>query len=96
MLALTRPGAKAAVLMHAVLPLHFFGAQQWPEAVPAQIHFSEDDPWVDSAVADKVGGGVAQLFRYSGGAHLFADQASEDFDADHAQQMLVRVRAFVK
>ncbi len=98
MLAMTRPGARACVMMHALLPTHFFGADHWPSAVPVQVHVAEHDPWVDAAVVDAVAGGSADavnVFRYRGGAHLFADDDSADFDADHAALMLQRVRAFV-
>ena len=42
-LALSRPGARALVLMHAVLPLAALGGAEWPR-VPVQIHASEADP----------------------------------------------------
>src|SRR5262245_61050136 len=41
-LAQTRPGAVGALLYHACVPPSEFGGP-WPEAVPAQIHFMEDD-----------------------------------------------------
>ena len=95
MLAMTRPGARGAVLMHAALPGHFFGQPSWPDAVPAQLHFAEDDPWVDAAVVDALASPALEVFRYAGNAHLFADDDSDDFVEPHAQAMLDRVLAFV-
>lgn len=96
-LALTRPGARKAVLMHAALPLAAFGAASWPGDVPLQIHTSERDPWVDQTVIDELEKSAhAVVFRYPGAGHLFADPSDADFDAASAALMLERVRAFVR
>jgi dienelactone hydrolase len=95
-LALSRPGARGAVLMHAVLPLAALGASHWPE-VPVQIHTSEEDPWVDAAVLDSfTHAAAAQVFRYPGRAHLFADESSTDYEPRHAELLIERVRSFVR
>jgi dienelactone hydrolase len=95
-LTLTRPGALGAVLMHAVLPLAAMGAVDWPEA-PVQVHVSEGDPWVDAAVlASFAQTAAAQVFRYAGRAHLFADESSADYQPQHAQVLIERVRSFVR
>ncbi len=94
-LALTRPGARALVLMHAVLPLAALGAAQWP-SVPVQLHASEADPWVDDAVvADFAGAASATVFRYPGKTHLFAEHGYADYDAGCASLLEQRVREFV-
>lgn len=94
-LALTRPGARGCVLMHAVLPLAAMGANEWP-TVPLQVHTSERDPWVDQAIAEAVVRGAGgELVRYPGAAHLFADERDPGFDAQHAARLLERVAAFV-
>jgi len=95
-LALSRPGARALVLMHAVLPLAALGAAQWPP-VPVQIHASEADPWVDDAVvAEFARAASATVFRYPGKGHLFADQDHADYDAASADLLERRVREFIR
>ena len=93
-LAVTRPGARGAVLMHAVLPLSAMGTDRWPD-VPVQVHASEEDPWVDPAVLEAFARTAsAQVFRYTGRAHLFADESSADYDPRHAEVLIERVRSF--
>jgi len=95
-LVLSRPGARALVLMHAVLPLAALGATQWP-LVPVQIHASEADPWVgDIVVADFARATAATVFRYPGKAHLFAEQDHADYDEGSAGLLERRVREFVR
>jgi dienelactone hydrolase len=95
-LAVTRPGARGAVLMHAVLPLTAMGTDRWPE-VPVQVHASEEDPWIDAAVLDAFAlTASAQVFRYPGRAHLFADESSPDYEPTHSALLLERVRSFVR
>lgn len=95
-LAVTRPGARGAVLMHAVLPLAAMGTDRWPD-VPVQVHASEQDPWVDGAVLDGFARtSSAQVFRYAGRAHLFADESSVDYEPEHAAMLIERVRAFAR
>jgi dienelactone hydrolase len=96
-LAQTRPGALGAILMHSAMPPSEFGA--WPQGVPVQIHFMEDDPWGDEdivaarAMAAEVP--AAELFLYAGSGHLFADSSSADFDPAPAALLTARVLAFL-
>jgi dienelactone hydrolase len=95
-LAATRPGARGAILMHAVLPLAAMGTSRWPD-IPVQIHTSREDPWVDAAVLAAFAEATsAQVFRYPGRAHLFADESSSDYTPEHAKTLTERVRAFVQ
>lgn len=95
-LAATRPGARGAVLMHAVLPFAAMGTSRWPD-VPVQIHASLEDPWVDAAVLAAFAEATsAQVFRYPGRAHLFVDESSSDYTREHAKMLTERVRAFVQ
>lgn len=95
-LALTRAGARGAVLMNAVLPLELFGAERWP-GVPVEVHVSERDPWVSpQAVREFAAVSGARVHTYPGEAHLFAEPASSDYDEDLAAQLRARVRAFVR
>jgi dienelactone hydrolase len=97
-LAQTRPGARGALLYHGALPPSEFGGP-WPEAVPVQIHFMEQDPWAeeDLAVAEAMAKEVegAELFIYPGSGHLFADPTSEDYDEQAAALLRERTLAFL-
>ena len=92
MLAMTRPGAVAAVLMHAAVPLDEFGGE-WPGGLPLQIHTMEDDEWGDGAVARELGDVVpdAEVFLYPGDRHLFTDRGTADHDESAAALVLARV-----
>jgi dienelactone hydrolase len=95
-LAATRSGARGALLMHAVLPLAAMGTDRWP-AVPVQVHTSEDDPWVDApTLTGFAQASSAEVFRYPGHAHLFADESSTDYEPKQASVLVERVRAFVR
>lgn len=98
MLALTRPNARGVLLMHGALPLQMLGMNRWPENLPAQIHFAEEDPWMDLSVPETLASGSSdvQLFRYAGRGHLFADEGSADYEAAHAELMLTRVLTFLR
>ena len=97
-LAQTRPGARGALLYHGALPPSEFGGP-WPEAVPLQIHFMDQDPWAEEdlaaaeALAKEVEG--AELFIYPGSGHLFADPTSEDYDEQAARLLKERTLAFL-
>jgi dienelactone hydrolase len=96
-LAQTRAGAAGALLFDACLPVAEFGS--WPDGLPAQIHGGADDEWFaeDLAaardLADSVSG--AELFLYSGTAHLFADSSLTAYDAEAAGLLLDRTLAFL-
>jgi dienelactone hydrolase len=96
MLALTRPGARGAILMHGALPLEMLGIDRWPSGLRAQIHFAESDPWMDVTVPEALACADVELVRYSGSGHLFADEGSTDYDAAHAERMLRRVLELLK
>jgi dienelactone hydrolase len=91
-LAMTRPGARAAVFMHAAVPLEYFGGF-WPESVPLQIHVMEHDELGDVDVARSFE--FAELFLYPGDGHLFTDSSLPAHDADATALVLERVRRFL-
>ena len=94
-LAATRPDARGAILMHAVLPLAAFGLESWPN-VPVQIHTSEADPWVEAPVLDAFAKAAsAEVFRYPGNRHLFAERGCAEYDVESAATLERRVRKFV-
>ncbi|MFP4511480.1 MAG: dienelactone hydrolase family protein [Acidimicrobiales bacterium] len=92
MLAQTRPGARAAVLMHAAVPLDEFGGS-WPDGVALQIHTMEDDDGGDVEVAQEIAQTVdgAEVFLYPGDRHLFTDRGSPDHDEEAASRVTERV-----
>ena len=97
-LAQTRPGARGALLYHGALPPSEFGGP-WPDAVPVQIHFMDQDPWAegDLAAAEALVKEVedAELFIYPGAGHLFADPSSTDYDEQAAALLKERTLAFL-
>jgi len=96
-LAQTRPGARGAVLLHACVPLDFFGDGTWPASVPAEIHVMEGDDLGDVDIARDVAleADPVELFLYPGDAHLFTDRSSPDHDEAAASLALRRVLAFL-
>ena len=98
LLAQTRAGAQGALLFHAAIPPSEFGGP-WPEGVPLQIHFMEDDPWGEEdlpaarEIVETVDG--AELFLYPGDRHLFADSSLPDYDEHCAMLLRERVLAFL-
>jgi dienelactone hydrolase len=93
MLAQTRPGARAAVLMHACVPPSEFGGP-WPPGVALQIHTMEGDEHGDADVARELV--EAELFLYPGDRHLFTDSSLPDYDEEAAALVLRRVLDFMR
>ncbi len=75
----TRRLCSGVLMLSGALPLSLLGAQTWPAAVPAQIHYSEHDPfrqqeWIDTVVSDaRAAGATIEVFDYPGSGHLFTD-----------------------
>lgn len=95
-LAMTRPGARGAVLLHSAIPLSEFGGV-WPAGVRAQVHVMEGDDWGDVPDAQEIAAEVdeVELFLYPGEAHLFTDRSLAEHDATAAALVLERVLAFL-
>lgn len=97
-LAMTRPGARGAVLLHSAVPLEYFGDGTWPDDVPVQLHLMEgDNAEGDVDVARELADAVptADLFLYPGDAHLFTDRYLPDYDPQAADAVLRRVLALL-
>jgi dienelactone hydrolase len=100
--ATARPGEVAGVVMlSGSLPLEMLGAQ-WPAGVPAQIHYTLDDPfrneeWVQSVAATvREAGGECEVFDYPGSGHVFTDASKADeFQPEEARLLWERVLAFL-
>ena len=92
-LAQTRPGARAAVLSYAALPLGRWGDDwpaTWPDGVRLQLHIlgGDEDFEIAQGLAADVPG--AELFVYDGSEHYFAEH-----DDDAARVLTQRVLAFL-
>jgi dienelactone hydrolase len=100
LLAQTRPGAKAAILMESCVPPSEFGTS-WPDAVPVQVHGKDADPSfagegdIDAARALVADAPDAELFIYPGEQHLFADNSLGSYDPEAAGLLTERVLAFL-
>ncbi|QMW66272.1 dienelactone hydrolase family protein [Mumia sp. ZJ1417] len=94
--AQTRPGARGALLLYAALPVEAFETP-WPDGLPVQVHGMADDPWMDwdAEVAPFAAASGAEVFRYPGSGHVFAEVGNVDHDADAAALLRERVLAFL-
>ncbi|MBS3941431.1 MAG: dienelactone hydrolase family protein [Actinobacteria bacterium] len=94
-LAQTRAGALGALLLHEGIASENFGVP-WPAGVGLQVHVSEQDAWCEldatRALVDEAGG---ELFLYPGGAHLFTDEGSGEYDAAGTDLVVERSLAFL-
>lgn len=100
LLAQTRPGARAAVLISAAVPLSEFGGA-WPQRVPLQLHMMDADPLVtdegDLDVARDMAATLehAQLHLYPGNRHLFVDDSLADYDQKATDLVTARILALL-
>jgi dienelactone hydrolase len=99
--AVTRPGARGALLMHGTAPPQSFGGAGWPASTHAQLHYATGDPYLDAeniaAFERSVGeaGAPLEVFTYPGIRHLFADPDGPDYDRASAELMLERELEFL-
>ena len=100
-LAQTRPGARAALLFEACIPIGDDGFGPWPDGVPAQIHGLDGDEFFigdgDVRAAEQIVATVpgSELYLYPGDGHLFADDTLPDYDPAATDLMVDRVVAFL-
>lgn len=100
--ATARPGDVVGVLMlSGALPLEMIGAQ-WPTGVPAQIHYTLDDPFrsqegIDAVAASvRQAGGECEVFDYPGGGHVFTDASKPDeYQPEEARLLWERALTFL-
>ncbi len=91
------------LMLSGALPLAMLGVEAWPEGVPAQIHYTLEDPlrnqeWID-AVAERVRAAPAavEVFDYEGRGHLFTDSSRPaEYDAAAAALLWERVLDFCR
>jgi dienelactone hydrolase len=99
----TQRAVSGVVMLSGTLPLAMLGAEEWPAGVPAQIHYSTDDPkrfpgWLEDVVASiRAAGAPLDLHDdYPNAGHLFTDASLPDeYDAESAELLWKRVLAFV-
>jgi dienelactone hydrolase len=96
MLALTRPGARGALLYHGALPTAAFNTT-WPTSLPLQVHTMEHDPWVDLDVARTLTAEASgELYTYPGAGHLFTDPDLPDYDPRATALLIERSLALLE
>lgn len=67
------------LMLSGALPVDMLGVEGWPAGVPAQIHYTEHDPfrrqdWIEAVVAQIRSAGVSvEVFDHPGSGHLFTD-----------------------
>jgi dienelactone hydrolase len=99
--AVTRPGARGALLMHGTAPPQSLGGAEWPSTAPAQLHYAEEDPYLDTDNIEafersvRTAGAPLEVFTYPGDRHLFADPDGPDYDEASAKLMLERELEFL-
>ncbi len=103
LLAATRPGAKAAILIHGVVPLTMLRTPGWPTGVSIQIHYAAGDPLVAPATVNGLkaavgtAAGLADAYCYEGGLpHLFDDPDLAGYSPSATALMKERILAFLE
>jgi dienelactone hydrolase len=100
--AATRKGSRGAVLISGVTPLAQLGVERWPEGVPAQVHFTAEDEWIDRGGVESFEHALdavrakLEIHVYPGSGHLFADPASPGYDPAAAELLLTHVLGFLE
>ncbi|MCI2240570.1 dienelactone hydrolase family protein [Kineococcus sp. TRM81007] len=99
----TQRPCRGVLMLSGALPVSMLGAQGWPAAVPAQIHYSEHDPfrsqeWIDAVVGDAHAAGASiEVFDYPGSGHLFTDPSlPQEYDEAATTLLWRRVLAFCR
>ncbi len=99
----TQRPCSGVLMLSGALPVPMLGAETWPAAVPAQIHYSEHDPfrsqeWIDAVVSDvRAAGASIEVFDYPGSGHLFTDPSLPDeYDEQAAALLWQRALAFCR
>lgn len=89
------------LMLSGALPLGMIGVEAWPAGVPAQIHYTREDPFrrqeaIDSVISQvESAGGRVDVFDYPGAGHLFTDASlPAEYDGDAAELLWSRVLPF--
>lgn len=99
----TQRPCSGVLMLSGALPVSMLGTETWPDAVPAQIHYSEHDPfrsqeWIDAVVRDgRAAGAPIEVFDYPGSGHLFTDPSlPSEYDEQAAALLWQRALAFCR
>jgi len=97
----TQRPCSGVLMLSGALPVSMLGAQTWPAGVPAQIHYSQHDPfrsqeWIEAVTADvRAAGASIEIFDYPGSGHLFTDPSlPQEYDEPATELLWQRVLAF--
>ncbi|MGX7679489.1 dienelactone hydrolase family protein [Jatrophihabitans sp. DSM 45814] len=99
-----RPSALGVLMLAGAAPPRLLGldATPWPWRVPAQIHYTYNDPFrSDSSIAEvrewlKASDAPLEQFDYVGRGHLFTDRSLPDeYEPVNADLMWARVLGFL-
>lgn len=97
----TQRQVRGVLMLAGALDLAVIGVDTWPAGVPAQIHYTIDDPYrkqaeIDAVVAHvQAAGASVESFNYPGAGHLFTDQSmTSEYDEAAAELLWSRVISF--
>ena len=89
------------LMLSGALPMSMLGLPGWPEGVPAQIHYTVDDPFRRQEGIDELAESIEaaratlERFDYPGAGHLFTDATlPQEYDAVSAALLWERVLGF--
>jgi len=98
--ATVRP-VRGVLMLSGALDLGVIGVEAWPAGVPAQIHYTTEDPFRNQAEIDAVAaqitaaGASVEIFDYAGTGHLFTDESlPAEYDQVAADLLWSRVLPF--
>lgn len=99
----TQRSCSGVLMLSGALPVQMLGADAWPAGVPAQVHYTEHDPfrrqeWIDTVVRDvRAAGASVEVFNYPGSGHLFTDPSLPDgYDEQAATLLWSRALAYCR
>ena len=90
----TQRPCRGVLMISGALPVRMLGADAWPRAVPAQIHYNRRDPhhqqdWLEALLTEiSTAGATAAIFEYPGEGHLFTDSSRSDEYDEQATTLL--------
>ena len=97
----TKQPVRGVLMLSGALNLTVIGADAWPAGVPAQIHYTTQDPFrnqagIDAAAAQVHAAGASiEIFDYPGAGHLFTDPSlPTEYDPAAADLLWSRVLPF--
>ena len=97
----TRRSVRGVLMFSGALDLAMIGDGAWPVGVPAQIHYTAQDPfrnqaWIDAVSAQvRAAGASVEVFDYPGDGHLFTDSSrTTEYDPTSTELLWSRVLPF--